>query len=429
MTPSPDVTQAHWLRDIVLFLGGQIAALFGSSIVAYTVVWYITLKTGSGSQYALLMIASQLTQGLTSIPGGVWADRYWRKALIMGADAATAVVTLALAIFFLTGHHDLWLIVVVLAMRGLSSGVQSPAINAALPQLVPTRHLMRVNSINSAAQSVIFVAAPALAAVLLATVPLGLIFLVDVAAIIVALFLLFFVRLPRLEHVVAENKPTGWRSYVHDTKEAIHALAQHPGLVRVAGIYAFLMCVLVPVTQLTPVFITRYFGPEQWMLAAAEITWSVGMVIGGVIMSAWGGMRNRMALMMIVSGSWVILTALLGASPNIWFFCVVMVSSGVFMPFLTANTVTATQERIAPAVLGRVMSLFTLTMAVSGPIGMAVFGPLSDTVSLRLLCFIVAACTGIFLIVLQLRGGPGAVLMAYSSPPEQNETGENVELA
>ncbi|MCL2783260.1 MAG: MFS transporter, partial [Propionibacteriaceae bacterium] len=120
MTPSPDVTQAHWLRDIVLFLGGQIAALFGSSIVAYTVVWYITLKTGSGSQYALLMIASQLTQGLTSIPGGVWADRYWRKALIMGADAATAVVTLALAIFFLTGHHDLWLIVVVLAMRGLS---------------------------------------------------------------------------------------------------------------------------------------------------------------------------------------------------------------------------------------------------------------------------------------------------------------------
>ena len=407
-----DAVCPRWPRDTVLFLAGQTVSLLGSSIVGYAVIWYITLKTGSGAQYALLVIAAQLTQGLTSIPGGVWADRYPRKLLIIGSDGLIALFTLGLALYFLRGHEAMVVIVVVLALRGLLSGVQSPAVNAALPQLVPAKHLLRVNSLNSAAQALIFVAAPAIAAVLLVKVPLGWIFLVDVATAAIGIGFILLVRLPRLVVADAPGRPAGWRSYGHDMGQAIQAVRHHPGLWRVLGIMAFMMCVLIPVAQLTPVFITRYFGAAQWMLATGEIIWSAGSVIGGLVMTAWGGLRNRMALIMWASAAGVLFATLMGASPTFWIFCLSALLWGGSIPFLEASSLTAAQENIEPHLLGRVMGLYTLIMAVSGPLGMAVVGPLSDAVSLRLLCFLTAGLSAVFLAVLQLRGGPGAVLLA-----------------
>jgi len=401
-----------WLRDTALFLGGQLTAQFGTSVASYAVIWYVTLKTGSGTQYALLIIASQLTQALTAVIGGVWSDRYWRKILIMGADGTTALATLSLAIYFLRGHDALWLIVVLMAIRGLLSGVRSPSVSASLPQLVPTGTLMRVNSLNSAAQSVIALGSPAIAAVLLVKVPLGLIFLVDAITSTLAVALMWLVHLPRLQKEAVEDKPTGLRSYVHDIGQAAHTLRNHAGLIRVVGVLAFFVCFVIPVAQMTPVFITRYFGAEQWKLATGEICWSAGMVAGGLIIMAWGGMRNRMTLIMLSAASWAVLAAGMGLSPNLIVFCVVMVLWGCTLSFLNTTAVTAAQEQIETGMLGRVMGLFSLILNVSGPIGMAAFGPLSDVFPLRWMCVTVGAAGAVFLAVLRLRGGPSAPLMA-----------------
>jgi len=427
VTPVP-AASSRWLRNAAIFLGAQIVSLIGSSIVGYAVIWYITLKTGSGTQYAMLLIASQLTQGLAGIPGGVWADRYSRKMLIIASISLNAAATLGLAIHFIQGHQELGLIVAILAFRGLMSGVQSPNLGASLPQLVPKQHLMRVNSLNSAAQAVIYVGAPAIAAVLITKVTLGWIFIVDVIAAVCAALLMLVVRLPRLPRVVDPAGPTGLRSYGHDIGEGLRAIGRHPGLVRGVAIFAFLQCITLPVTQMTPVFITRYLGRDQWMLAAGEICFSSGMVVGGLFMTAWGGLRNRMSLIMLASAGLTIGTVLMGASTNIWWFCAVMVLGGLTLPMLTASATTAVQENVDPAVLGRVMSLLNLVLAVAGPIGVAVFGPLADHISLRLICFVVAGATACFLLVLQLRGGPGSQLLATAAPSQTGDS-EVPELA
>jgi len=410
---TPDTaTQRSWLRDTALFLGGQLTAQFGTSISSYAVIWYVTFKTGSGTQYALLIIASQLTMALTAVIGGVWSDRYWRKVLIMCADGLTALATLCLAIYFLRGHDALWLIVMLMAIRGLLSGVRSPSVSASLPQLVPTSTLMRVNSLNSAAQSVIALGSPAIAAVLLLKVPLGLIFMVDAITSSLAVALMWLVHLPRLHKTAAEDKPTGLRSYGHEIGQAVHTLRHHAGLLRVVGVLAFFVCVVIPVAQMTPVFITRYFGAEQWKLAAGEIAWSAGMVAGGVIMMAWGGLRNRMTMIMASAIFWVFMAAGMGLSPNLIVFCVVMVLWGASLSMLNTSAVTAAQEQIETGMLGRVMGLFSLILNVSGPIGMAVFGPLTDVFPMRWMCVAVGAAGGVFLLVLRLRGGPSVPLMA-----------------
>lgn len=85
-----------WQRRTILFLTSQCITLFGSTLVQMAVVWYATMETASGAWVAAFTVCSYLPQFLISFSGGVWADRYSRKLLIAGADALTALATLAM---------------------------------------------------------------------------------------------------------------------------------------------------------------------------------------------------------------------------------------------------------------------------------------------------------------------------------------------
>ena len=104
-----------------------------------------------------------LPQAVISIFGGVWADRHNRKLLIIGADAAIAASTLALALVMMTGYDAVWLIFLTMAVRSAGAGIQMPAVSALIPQITPPRNLMRVNGINGSIQSAMALLAPAAA--------------------------------------------------------------------------------------------------------------------------------------------------------------------------------------------------------------------------------------------------------------------------
>ena len=144
----PDLKYAGWQRKVILFLSGQTVSLFGSSLVQFAIVWYITLSTQSGSIMTIYSICAFAPQVVISLFSGVWADRYNRRILIIGADAMVASATFILALFFLTGHDDLWMIFLVSAVRSVGAGIQTPAVNAFLPQIVPQEKLTRIGGIN-----------------------------------------------------------------------------------------------------------------------------------------------------------------------------------------------------------------------------------------------------------------------------------------
>ena len=89
-------TQSNWRKKIVLFLVSQSITLFGSQIVQMAIVWYVTLSTSSGVWVAAFSVCSYLPQFMISFIGGVWADRYSRKMLVICADAGIAIVTLGM---------------------------------------------------------------------------------------------------------------------------------------------------------------------------------------------------------------------------------------------------------------------------------------------------------------------------------------------
>ena len=159
-------------------------------IVQYAIMWHLTLETKSGSVMALAAVFGFLPQAVVSVFGGVWADRLNRKLLIIGADAMIATATLALALFMLAGATDLWLIYAALVIRSVGAGVQSPAVSALLPQIVPTDKLMRVNGINGTIQAAMMLVAPAAAAAVYASSTIVAVFFVDVVTAVIGIALL-----------------------------------------------------------------------------------------------------------------------------------------------------------------------------------------------------------------------------------------------
>ena len=160
----------NWKKNIILFISGQTISLFGSSLVQYAIMWYITLETQSGTMMTLFIISAFLPTLFLSPFAGVWADRYNRKRIIILADSFIAIATLILAILFLMGYESLWLLFVMSAIRAIGSGIHSPAVSAVIPQLVPKDKLTKVNATNSSVQSAVNLLAPMASAGLISIV-------------------------------------------------------------------------------------------------------------------------------------------------------------------------------------------------------------------------------------------------------------------
>lgn len=134
-----------WKQNSIKFLSAQTISLFGSSIVQFAIIWQITLQSKSGVMMSVATICGYVPQMLISMFAGVLADRFSRRNLIMWSDGIIAFSTWIVAMAFLTGYQEMWMLYVVLLIRSAGSGIQMPAVNALLPQLVPQEHLLQIN--------------------------------------------------------------------------------------------------------------------------------------------------------------------------------------------------------------------------------------------------------------------------------------------
>jgi DHA3 family macrolide efflux protein-like MFS transporter len=398
----------HWKRHTVLFLSGQTVSLFGSSLVQYVILWYLTLETRSGVVLTLATAFGFLPQAAMSVFGGVWADRYNRKLLLIGADATIAVTTLVLAVLLWRGEDGLWLIYAALAIRSLGAGIQMPAVGALLPQIVPVEHLMRVNGINASIQSAMTLLSPAAAAALFAWLGLQAVLVVDVATAAVGIALVALIPVATL---VASSERGG---YFDDLRDGIRYIRRHAIILRVLVFFALVMLLMAPPGYLSPLMVVRTFGDEVWKLTVNELAFGVGMMIGGIAISAWGGLRDRMRMMAATSLSFGALSIGLGLSGNVFgwsgsfvVYLLIMFVLGAAVSFFSTTAMTLLQEQVEPTMQGRVFGVQGIVLALAMPIGMLIFGPLADVISIEAIT-IAAGAAMILVSALVARGAPTA---------------------
>lgn len=393
MSQTEDYKSKHWKRNIILFLSSQTLSLFGSALVQYAIMWHITLTTQSGMMMTLYIICGFIPTFLLSPFAGVWADRFNRKLLIMIADAMIAVVTLLLAITFLLGYDAIWLLFLIAAVRALGAGIQTPAVGAILPQIVPQEKLTKVNGINGSLQALAMFVAPIVSAALLTMSTIEMIFFIDVVTAAIAIFTLFFFLKIPLHKKASDTQTTG---YLDDFKQGLVYIRQHAFLKSFFIFFAFFFVLMAPAAFLTPLQVTRSFGDDVWRLTAIEIAFSVGMMAGGGMIAAWGGFKNKVYTMALASFIMALSTVVLGIAPVFWIYLTIMAVFGVAMPIFNTPTTVLLQEKVDESYLGRIFGVFGMISTSMMPIGMLIFGPLADVVKIEWLLI----GTGLFMLVL-----------------------------
>ena len=368
----------------MLFLGGQTVSLLGSMLVQYAVFWYLTIEYKSGSIMALAAIFGFLPQALVSVFGGVWADRHNRKLLIIGADAAIAVSTLALALVMMSGYDAVWLIFLTMAVRSAGAGIQMPAVSAIVPQIVPTRHLIRVNGLNGSIQSTMALVAPAAAGAIYAWASATLssavgalipIFFIDVVTAAIGIGLIALIPVTAVRRT-GDVQP----GYFADLVDGVRYVAHHAFVRWLLLLFAIVFLLTVAPSNLTPLMAVRSFdaGAQQNVvnLAVLEIMFSVGMILGGVLVATvFANAQPHRADHHVLarcsassrSGSACPRTS--GCSSA---SCS---SSASWSRSSRPPSMTLLQETVEPERQGRVFGFVGIVMAVAMPIGMAVLGP------------------------------------------------------
>jgi MFS transporter, DHA3 family, macrolide efflux protein len=380
MKSSKEQAFENWKKKTLLFLISQTISLFGTALVQYAIMWYITLETQSGVMMTISIICGFVPTFFLSPFAGVWADRYNRKTLIILADGMIAVSTLVLAILFFLGYDAFWLLFVMSAIRACGTAVQTPAVGAFIPQIVPEDQLTRVNGINGSIQALIMIVAPTISGALLSKATIETIFFIDVitAAFAIIILIVFL-------HVSAHAKALkiDQNSYFHDLREGFLYIKNHEFLKKFFLFCAVFLVLISPSAFLTPLQVTRSFGEDVWRLTAIEIAFAVGMMGGGLLMATWGGYKNKihtMALSSIIIGA---CTVALGVVSAFWLYLVFMAIVGITIPLFNTPSTVLLQEKMEPDLIGRVFGVYGMIATSMMPLGMLLFGPLSDFVKIE----------------------------------------------
>lgn len=375
-----DTQRTGWQKRILLFLTSQCITLFGSTLVQMAIVWYATMQTASGVWVAAFTVGSYLPQFLISFIGGVWADRYHRKKLIIGADMLIAFATfiMVLAIPHISSEPALLGgLLVMSVVRSFGAGIQTPAVNAVIPQLVPAQQLMRYNGINATMQSVVNFAAPAAAGAVFAVSTLRTTLMIDIVTAVLGTGLLSCLVLPKQDTSFEKS------GVLSDMKIGVRYAFSDRGIGKLLIIYGLFTFFCVPAGYLAGLLVRRVFGDTYWYLTAVEVVGFAGMMAGGVAMSTWGGFRSRgktLAAGLLAFGSFAIG---MGFSKNFILYLGLMAFYGVALTMVQTAITTMLQERTDTSMQGRVFGLLGTMYAGFLPLGMAVFGPLADILPLQ----------------------------------------------
>ena len=359
----------HWKRKFVLLWVGQAVSILTSMISQYALIWYLTYSTGSAAVLSVATIAAMLPQGLLSPFTGAFADRFDRRVIMMAADGAIGLVSLGLVAAGAGGSLATAAILLALALPSVGSAFHTPCIQAVTPLLAPPEALTRCAGWSQGIQTVSMLLSPALAALLYEQAPLAWVIALDTLGAVFAILGVLLARLPVLRVGDAGQKLRVWA----DTVEGFRVLKSKRWLWELCLICALFSVVFMPVSALYPLMSIDYFHQGTQGAALVETIWSVGMLLGSVVLGFWGGTRNKVYTMLgsvLFLGVTLVLTGLLPPS-GFTAFAVLTMLMGLSAPFFNSIFTALIQEKVEGEYLGRVLGLTGAIMTLASPLGLA----------------------------------------------------------
>jgi len=358
---------------------GQIISVLASSMTGFGLSLWMYKQTESALKMGWMQVA-YITPFLALSPiAGVLVDRYNRKLMMMVSDLTAVVGTTFILVMYATGHLQFWHLYISAVLNGLGNTFQWPAYSAAISTMVPKEQYGRANGLMSLIEAGPGILAPFLAGMVLAIPNInGLVWImvVDVVTFFIAIGALLIVHVPQ-----PTRTEEGEKSRKNFLLEAVYGFVyifQRPSLLGLQLVF-FVGNLFAGIqwTVFTPMILARS-GQNSLIFGSVQTAGAIGGVVGGLIMSAWGGFKKRVHG--VLAGH--ILVGLSGAVLGIatglplWIPAIILVN--LFVPLINSSNQSIWQSKVAPDLQGRVFSARRLIAWLAQPFTPIIGGALAD---------------------------------------------------
>ena len=391
-----------WKRTFFTIWSGQALSILGSQLVQFALIWYLTVETGSATVLATATLVGMLPNVVLGPFIGTLVDRWDRRQTMLLADSIEALATVALAVLFALDVVEVWHIFVVLFIRSLAGAFHANAINASTSLMVPVEHLTRIQGLNQLLEGGLNVIAAPLGALLLGTLSMQGILSIDVITALFAILPLAFVQVPQPERTAASEEKT---SILTDFKAGLQYMIGWPGLLIIGLMTVGINFTIIPAFSMLPLMVKDYFGGSAIHLSWVESAMGAGMILGGVLLSLWGGFSRKILTSMIGLMGMGVGTLILALAPasSISFAVGAALLVGFMTPMTMGPFFAIIQSTVEPDMQARVFSLLTSIGTGIVPIGLMIAGPVADRAGIQswfllggALCILMAAA-GLFI--------------------------------
>lgn len=369
------IPEALRLRDFRRVFLAQLISTAGDFLVPVAISFAVLDLTGSVSDLGLVLFARILGQVLLFLAGGVWADRLPRQQVMVASNAVRFFSQGLLGVLLVSGHAQIWQLVALQLVHGAATGVFRPAATGLTPQLVPASQLQAANGLMYLTLSIGGIVGPAVGGVLVATVGAGWAIIGDALT-----FAVSGVLLARIQPLGYAPRPreSFWRELAGGWREVRSRTWLWASIVDFA---AFQMIYLATIMVLGPLVAKQSLGGAgAW--AAILVAFSFGTLIG----NAWS-MRLRPKRPLVFAWTIILLCGpslvLLAFRTPAWTIALTEIGSGLSIGVAGTLWETTLQRNVPPEALSRVSAYDWMGSTALRPLGLAIVGPIAETIGVK----------------------------------------------
>jgi MFS transporter, DHA3 family, macrolide efflux protein len=370
------------VKVFIIIWIGQLVSRIGTGMTRFALLIWAYQQTGEATTVALLGFFAFVPLLLVGPFAGVWVDRLDRRRIMLLSDVGAGMMTMGLLLLFSAGNLHLWHLYLAQALTGVFEAFQAPAYTAVASTLLPRAQYTRANGLRSLAEFGAQVAGPVLGGLLLGWVGIAGVMLVDLTTLLVAVVTLLLVRVPAVTGAGQLTTVSTASNFWQELLVGFRTIWQSPGLLG----FALMMTAVNFFASLTwfsilPAMVLARSGQNELALASVQSAMGLGGVLGGILVSVWGGPRRKIhGVLLGIAASFLFgdIPLAIGRSLPVW---VMSAAAGAFcIPLIISCYEAIWQSKVHPAMQGRVFSVRNTMSRTLTPAGYLLGGVLADRV-------------------------------------------------
>jgi len=351
--------------------------MIGSSMTQFGLAIWIWKITGKATPYSYIAVFFMIPNLIFSPIAGAFVDRLPKKWVLIIPDISSGIITVITMILFISSKLSLPFLYAGAFLSGLFNSLQWPAYSVTMSLMVDKKDLGRANGFYSICETAPALISPILAGFLLSIIGLNSIFLIDIATFIIAIFIVIIVCIPDIvfnENTIESKK----QNIIKDSLFGFSYIFQRKALFALLSIFLMINFFSGFSNALLAPMILAKTNNNSVFLGIIQSSFGIGGIIGGLLMTFWGGTRKKIVSLLIGMMFSGIGQILLGLSKALPFYVISILIISIATIVTNASSQSIWQSKVPHHLQGRVFSARRFIAQFVGTIPMAISGPLVD---------------------------------------------------